>query len=97
MPTHPHKLCLQKGEVVHADEIPDAIVCARGKLWITQTGLARDVLLRDGESYQPRSGGLVVIEALEASCLASERRRDSGPNPRPLPFHSKLKINHSSP
>jgi len=63
------KLCLEKGEIVSDEGSPALIACRRGKLWITQTGLARDVLLIPGQSFQPRHTGLLVIEALEASCL----------------------------
>lgn len=62
-------LCLRPGEVVRDDDAHRGIACKRGRVWITQTGLARDVILSAGQAFQPRSAGLLVIEALETSCL----------------------------
>lgn len=66
------KLCLQKGEVVRREGTPASIACGRGKLWITQTGSERDVILAAGESFQPSQQGTLVIEALERSCVRFE-------------------------
>ncbi len=64
-----NKHCLLQGEVLSGDETTGSIACLRGRLWITQTGLGLDVLLGAGQSFQPRRGGMLVIEALEPACV----------------------------
>jgi hypothetical protein len=38
--------------------------CALGQLWITQAGIADDVVLLAGETFTPAPKGRVVIQAL---------------------------------
>lgn len=40
------------------------IVCARGRLWITEERDSTDHFLEAGERYRVRSNGKVVVEAL---------------------------------
>lgn len=43
--------------------------CARGSLWVTQEGMARDDFLVPGVSQEIETDGMVVIEALLPSSL----------------------------
>lgn len=40
-----------------------------GRVWITQTGDARDHVLEAGETFLPSRRGLVVVQALEPARL----------------------------
>lgn len=66
------KICLPAGEVMHREGDSVLIACRRGRLWLTQTGVARDVLLAPGEAFRSQGDGLIVIEALEPSCLEQQ-------------------------
>jgi hypothetical protein len=43
------------------------VVCLTGALWLTQQGLAEDVILQAGESLRVTSGGLTLVTALRGS------------------------------
>lgn len=51
-----------------ADSINQArnktIRCIESHLWLTEAGLAEDVVLAPNESYKPKGSGLVAIQAL---------------------------------
>ena len=66
------RLCLEKGEVFHVDPITAwrRIECQRGRVWITQTGLGQDVILSAGDAFEVSAPGRLVVEALEAACVA---------------------------
>ena len=63
------QFCLRKGEIIRNGQTCRRIVCHRGRLWITQTGLPQDVILVAGQSFEPRQTGLLLIEALEDASL----------------------------
>src|SRR4051794_7480881 len=41
-----------------------AIECLRGRLWVTQAGDARDIVLGEGETFSAARRGRVVVQAL---------------------------------
>lgn len=87
MPWNPDTVCLAKGEIYATEVAPAMLVCRRGKLWITQTGVDRDVVLASGQSFRPQDTGLLVVEALEAACLGATNRRPVNQRPvRQEPF-----------
>jgi len=49
------------------------VLCVSGRLWVTETGLAVDHMLRSGEHCVVRGPGLVVIEALCDAVLVQTR------------------------
>lgn len=64
------ELCLSPARFVRLHEARGTrIRCVVGCLWITVTGSAEDVFLRDGDSFKIPAPGLVLIEALVASRL----------------------------
>jgi len=59
---------LSRGAVVgFASRRALTVTCLEGRLWITQTGRAGDVILSAGERYQCAAGGKVVVQALAAA------------------------------
>jgi len=72
------RLYLRKGRVIRIEATPNPlrIECQQGALWITQAGAAKDTILTAGESFAPRQQGSVVIEALEAACIAQTAEAD---------------------
>lgn len=49
------------------------VLCLSGRLWVTETGLAVDHILRSGEHCMVGGTGLVVVEALCDSALVQIR------------------------
>jgi len=64
---------LEKGDVVRFDTVCNGmkIECREGRLWITQTDLAADIVLGSGEFFEPRRRGLIVVQALEKACFTN--------------------------
>lgn len=42
-----------------------------GRVWVTQTDDPQDYVLGAGESFSPRGKGLLVVQALESSVVAT--------------------------
>ena len=62
---------------IHAIDDPAevaAIRCTAGAVWVTQAGLADDVVLEAGESFRPREDGKVVVQALTPAAAVSIER-----------------------
>lgn len=66
--------CLEKGEVLRLKRVRvrSLIRCRTGRLWITQTGLASDIVLASGQLFESDREGSLVIEALEPACFTHE-------------------------
>ena len=74
LPPHPRKrreVTLEATELYRFDQPGkiQEIRCARGLLWVTQSGNGQDYLLRPGETFEPRGSGLVIAEALSGSAI----------------------------
>ena len=61
------ELLLNKMELLDLGEnlLGVSIVCREGQCWITQTGDSRDHILGVGDRFMVRSGGQLVITAME--------------------------------
>ena len=55
------------GVVLLREAIGARVVCLSGALWLTQEGLAEDVILEPGESLRVASRGLTLVTALRGS------------------------------
>jgi hypothetical protein len=42
------------------------IRCVAGVAWVTQEGVAEDIVLAAGEIYAPRRSGKIIVQALSA-------------------------------
>lgn len=58
---------------------PVEIECFSGRIWLTEQGSARDVLLEPGQSFLAERAGLLVVQALgeRASFRLRSRQRES--------------------
>lgn len=45
------------------------IECASGRLWVTVAGFSGDVFLASGQRWLVSTGGLVVVEAIQAGLM----------------------------
>jgi hypothetical protein len=54
------------GEIRTIAEPLEGVVirCTSGAAWLTQAGVAEDIVLEAGMSYRPRAAGKVVIQGL---------------------------------
>jgi hypothetical protein len=62
---------IAKGEIlrVPGDGRGFRIECRSGKVWITQEGDPRDLVLARGEAAETEGHGLVLVEALSAALI----------------------------
>lgn len=62
---------LKRNERIRLDrEVADKIVsCAEGVLWLTQTGIPGDHLIRAGETFRIAASGRIVVSALADSAF----------------------------
>lgn len=51
------------------------LACRKGRLWVTQEGIARDDFLDEGQSLMLETDGTVVIEAVWAAGVTIEPAR----------------------
>ena len=60
------EILLPENETMSIEPVPEnlRIVCRSGRIWLTQTGDSRDVLLRAGESFTVTRRGQIVLWAL---------------------------------
>lgn len=45
------------------------LLCSEGRVWLTEEGLAEDVVLQAGEHYRVRGEGKLLIESVGVACL----------------------------
>jgi hypothetical protein len=70
---------LPKDAVLHLDAgAGEAVVVFHGRVWITQDGDARDVVLGPGESFTLDRPGVALAQALRDSSLLVVARPDAG-------------------
>lgn len=55
-----------------------SVRCERGVLWLTQSGEARDIILRVGQRWTAKRRGLAVAQAMGDSRLAWTKPRPGG-------------------
>ena len=48
------------------------IDCREGRLWLTQAGVAADVILQPGQSFVANAGGAIVVQPVPSSNAADE-------------------------
>lgn len=65
---------LDLGQNVHGVKI----VCREGRCWITQTGDDRDHILRNGENFEVRINGHLIITATETCRIMLTGSRAGG-------------------
>ena len=63
-------LCRDEMIRLDGDVAGSVILCRKGVLWLTQTGTPGDHLIRAGEAFSIRRGGVVLVSALEDSVYA---------------------------
>lgn len=70
-PTHRFALGLDAGrsETVAPADSCVSVRCTRGRIWITQDGDPRDVVLEPGDSYTADRGDRLLLHALRPSAL----------------------------
>lgn len=70
------EILLPDQETMSIDPVPKnlRIVCRSGRIWLTQSGDSRDVLLRAGESFTTTRRGQLVLWALADARLAISAR-----------------------
>lgn len=68
--------CLQDRGIIAVENARSGgeVRCMGGTVWITQSGMAADVLLAAGESWRIDGRGKVVIEALGEAQVVVETR-----------------------
>lgn len=55
------------------------IRCHEGKLWLTRTGDPQDYLLLAGEAFTAKSGGAIVLQAMDDAVVGlAETARNAG-------------------
>ncbi len=64
------RLCRDEMIRLDGDVAGRVISCRKGVLWLTQTGIPVDHLIRAGEAFSIDRPGLVLISALEDSIYA---------------------------
>jgi hypothetical protein len=58
-------LHLQAAEIHTIDEPGEMVIrCAHGAAWVTQSGMAQDVVLEAGGSFHPRAAGKVIVQPM---------------------------------
>ncbi|PLX87267.1 MAG: hypothetical protein C0618_07185 [Desulfuromonas sp.] len=62
-------LLLERGEIIDLGRIPSDfnVSCRSGQCWVTLSGDSRDYLVGDGQQFTTRTGGHLIICALESS------------------------------
>lgn len=65
------------------------IFCQQGRLWLTQYGDSRDIILEAGSSFIADSGSVLIISALLASQLVLSQA-GTAPSTRPGHFWQRL-------
>ncbi len=65
------------------------IACQQGRLWLTQYGDSRDIILEAGDSFTADAGSVLIISALRTSQLRLSRQPPA-PSPRPGHFWRRL-------
>lgn len=74
---------LTRGQALLCENARDLhIVCRQGRLWLTQYGDSRDIVLESGDSFIADSGSVLIISALLASQVSLSRQRPA-PSSRP--------------
>ena len=63
----------QRSTLALHDRLGERIDCLGGRLWITQDGDQRDVVLEPGESFELDRPGLALVSALSDARLAVRR------------------------
>jgi len=77
---------LRKHQIMRFDGASGvALVCLRGKLWLTQDGDLRDIVLAAGDRFRLDGEGLKLVSALQASSLCLEMPSE----PRPVRRESR--------
>lgn len=68
---------LRRNERIRLDRgVAGKIVsCTRGVLWLTQTGIPGDVLIRAGETFRIAASGRIVVSALADSVFTLAQGR----------------------
>jgi len=68
------ELLLPSHEVLNLDNRQHrmAIECKNGIIWVTCAGEYQDHILRPGRRFVPKKKGMVVIEAIDESCVDIE-------------------------
>ena len=68
------ELLLRQREVLNLDNSQHrmAIECKNGVIWVTCAGEAQDHILHAGRRYEPKTNGLIVIEALDEARIDIE-------------------------
>jgi hypothetical protein len=66
-----HALTLGQGDILRITDSRGLVVrVAQGKIWLTEEGDRRDILVRAGESFRLERVGLALVYALEPAALA---------------------------
>lgn len=45
------------------------LLCSVGRVWLTEEGLAEDIVLQAGDHYRVRGAGKLLVESVGAACL----------------------------
>ncbi|HEU4458507.1 MAG TPA: DUF2917 domain-containing protein [Methylibium sp.] len=72
--------------LLHADEAEGAVLeCHDGRLWVTQHGDQRDIVLEAGQRFTIERPGRTLVEALRPAVVSLRRRRPARARPLPAP------------
>src|SRR5262249_50479850 len=70
---------LRKGQLLGLDgRRGGRIASRRGAIWVTQDGDPNDVVLDAGQTLELEHDGPLLIQALDAACIAVDARLDRG-------------------
>ncbi len=66
-----HALTLGQGDILRITDSRGLLVrVAQGRIWLTEEGDRRDILVGPGESFRLERAGLALVYALEPAALA---------------------------
>jgi hypothetical protein len=64
-----HYFLATDGTLVMEDAYGSTVCCRSGRIWLTQYGDSRDIVLKAGDCFQIDCGTVIVVQAMEAAQL----------------------------